>query len=144
MSRKPAVRAVRKARSSSSKQSKAIAWTCNGLATAAINTRQRLAWIYQGDAPQLQIEINRDGGARWDSLAVVPRRSGGSQNFDWSVTAPSTINARLRVNAIGNEAATDVNDANIRIAPAAIQFIVPSRSSSVRASAMSEVFTVST
>jgi uncharacterized membrane protein len=92
-----------------------------------LNTRQRLAWTYHGDAPQLQIDISRDGGALWDSLAVVPRRSGGSQNFYWTVTGPVTANARLRVTAIGDDDATDINNANIRIADAGIEFIHPHR-----------------
>jgi probable HAF family extracellular repeat protein len=95
-----------------------------------INTRQRLAWTYDGDAPQLHIEISRDGGALRDSLPVVPR-SGGSQNFYWTVTAPNTTNARLRVTAIGDDTA-DSNDANIRIAPATIEFVLPYSTSVVR------------
>ena len=90
-----------------------------------INTRHRLAWTYDGDAPQLQIDISRDGGALWDALAVVPNRTGGSQTFYWTVTGPSTTNARLRVTAVGDEDATDANDADIRIAPALIEFVLP-------------------
>jgi hypothetical protein len=92
-----------------------------------LGTRQRLSWTYQGDAPQVQIDISRDAGNTWDFLSVVPNRSGGSQNFFWTVTGPETPNARLRVAAIGDEEATDVNDADIRIAGAFIEFVLPHR-----------------
>ena len=90
------------------------------------NTRQRLAWTYDGDAPQFQIDISRDFGATWDFLSVVANRAGGSQNFFWTVTGPNTARARLRVTAIADDAG-DVNDADIRIARAAIAFLRPSR-----------------
>jgi hypothetical protein len=96
-----------------------------------INTRQRLAWTYEGDAPQFQIDISRDGGDTWDFLSVVPNRVGGSQNFFWTVTGPSTPNAKLRVTAIGDEEATDVNDADVSIAPASIEILRPSGRMSV-------------
>ncbi len=92
-----------------------------------VNTRQRLAWSYRGAAAQFQIDISRDGGDSWALLAVVSDRPGSSQSFYWTVTGPSTPFARLRVTAIGDENATDVNDADIRIADAFIAFILPSR-----------------
>ena len=130
-------------------ESHAVMWTLqtalhittpNNSSRWGLGTTQRLAWTYEGDAPQLQIEISRDGGALWDSLAVVPKRSGGSQNFYWTVTGPATTNARLRVTAIGEETATDVNDANIRIAPATIEFVLPYRKSVVRLGTEFRVF----
>jgi hypothetical protein len=105
--------------------------TPNTVSRWGLNTRQRLAWTYDGDAPQLQIDVSRDGGARWDAVAIVPRRSGGSQNFYWTVTDPATTNARLRVTALGDDEATDINDAAIRIAPALIEFVLPHRKSVV-------------
>jgi probable HAF family extracellular repeat protein len=114
--------------------------TPNGLSRWGIGTRQRLAWTYSGNAPQLQIDISRDGGAQWNPLAVVPRRTGGSQNFYWTVSGPSTANARLRVTSIADEDATDVNDADIRVAPAAIEFVRPYRRSVVRLGTEFSVF----
>ena len=40
-----------------------------------LNTRQRLAWTYDGDAPQFQIDISRDGGDTWDFLVDCAQRS---------------------------------------------------------------------
>jgi probable HAF family extracellular repeat protein len=103
----------------------------NTRARWGINTRQRLAWTYDGDAPQLRIEISRDGGDTWDFVRVVPRQS-TSQNFLWRVTGPNTSAARLRVTAVNDERASDVNDADIRIAPPVIEFVRPHRRSAVR------------
>jgi hypothetical protein len=89
------------------------------------DTRQPLAWTYDGDAPQFQIDISRNGGTSWDFLSVVANKPGGSQTFFWTVTGPNTARARLRVTAIADEA-TDANDADIRIARAAIALLRPS------------------
>jgi uncharacterized membrane protein len=100
-----------------------------------IGTRQRLAWSYDGDAPQFQIDISRDGGRLWDFLEMVPNKAGRSQNFEWTVTGGNTSAARFRVTAIGDEHARDVNDVDIRIAPAAMQVAAPTRRSVVRVGA---------
>ena len=63
---------------------------------------------------------------------MVPNKLGPSQNFYWTVTGGDTAKARLRVTAIGDEQATDVNDADIRIAPATIEFVLPYRRSVVQ------------
>jgi hypothetical protein len=114
--------------------------TPNASARWGVRTTQRLAWTYEGDAPQFQIDISRDGGDTWDFLSVVPNRVGGSQNLYWTVTGPATANARLRVTAIGDEEATDVNDANIRIDPAAIDILRPSGRTAVAVGSPQDIF----
>jgi hypothetical protein len=99
--------------------------TPNTAARWGLNTRQRLAWTYEGDAPQFLIEISRDSGRTWDYLRTVANAPGGSQNFHWTVTGPLTSAAKLRVSAIGDPDATDVNDVDIRIAKATIEILSP-------------------
>jgi hypothetical protein len=106
--------------------------TANTASRWGLNTRQRLAWTYEGDAPQFRIEISRDGGTLWDLIEVVPNRGGPSQNFYWTVIGPPSPNTRLRVTAVGDEEATDTNDADIRIAPALIEFVLPYRKTVLR------------
>jgi uncharacterized membrane protein len=131
----------------------AVVWTVHSPVHAALrietpnqpsrwglNTRHRLAWTYEGDAPQFQIDISRDGGDAWDFLSVVPNRVGGSQNFFWTVTGPTTANARLRVTAIADEEATDVNGADIRIGPAAIDILRPSGGTAVGIGSIQDIF----
>jgi hypothetical protein len=90
-----------------------------------LDTRHPLAWTYTGLASQLKIEISRGGEEDWELIDIVNRRGGGSQNYSWAVTAPTTDTARLRVSAIGDPDAIDVNDADIRIAPAGIEVLRP-------------------
>ena len=68
----------------------------------------------------------------WDLIEVVPNKDGPSQNFYWTATGPPALNARLRVTAVGNEQASDINDADIRIAPAMVEFILPHRKNVLR------------
>ena len=114
--------------------------TPNNSSHWGINTRQRIAWTYDGNAPQFQIDISRDGGATWNVLSVVPNKRGASQNFFWIVTGAPTGRARLRVTAIGDEQATDVNNADIRIAPAAMEFVLPHRRSVVQTNTAFRLF----
>ena len=89
-----------------------------------VGTTQRLAWTYNGNAATYQIEVSRDGGETWEAVDFV-RNRGTSQNFFWTVQGPPTSNARLRVTAFGDPGATDVNNADIRIAAATIEILAP-------------------
>jgi hypothetical protein len=96
-----------------------------------LNTVQRLAWTYLGDAPQIRIEISRDSGKTWQSLATVAKEPGSSQSFYWRVTGPLTSAARFRVSAIGDSTATDVNDTNVRIAAPTLEILQPTAKTGV-------------
>ena len=97
-----------------------------------IGTTQRVAWMYHGTAPEFRIEVSRADG-RWERVAEIVNVPGPEQNFYWDVTGPATPDARLRVTAIGDEKATDVNDADIRIDPAGIRIIAPNADTTARA-----------
>lgn len=94
-------------------------------------TRQRLAWTYDGDAPQFLIEVSYNGGRLWDYVETVENKPGPSQNFHWTVTGRTSSQARFRVAAIGDKTATDVNDANIQIGPRFIEVLAPRSSANV-------------
>ena len=114
--------------------------TPNSTARWGLNTHQRLAWSYAGEAPQFLIEISRNSGRTWDDLAIVPNRAGDSQNFDWQVTGPLTSAAKFRVSAIGDAAAVDVNDADIRIVRATIEMLSPTATTTVAVGAPLTIF----
>jgi hypothetical protein len=97
--------------------------TPNAPSQWGVGTRQRIAWTYAGTAATFQIEISRDGGTAWDPVAIVYNRPGNSQNFLWTVQGPATSAARLRVVAFGERSASDMNDADIQIAPANIEIL---------------------
>jgi uncharacterized membrane protein len=120
---------------------RAIVWTVrastlrvttpNSPSRWGVRTPQRLAWTYEGVAPQFLIEISRDSGKTWTDLATVPNRTGNSQTFDWRVTGPLTSGAKFRVTAVGDPGASDVNDVDIRIANATIEILSPTKTTSV-------------
>ena len=105
-----------------------------------LNTHQRLAWTYAGEAPQFLVEISRDSGRTWTDLATVANAPGDSQNFDWTVTGPLTSAAKFRVSAVGEPDATDINDTDIRIANATIEVLSPTSATSVPLGASLTVF----
>jgi hypothetical protein len=105
-----------------------------------LNTRQRIAWTYDGEAPQFQIEISRNNGRTWDYLTTVANHAGDSQNFEWQVTGPLTSAARFRVTAIGVPDATDVNDVNVRIARATIEMLSPTSDTAATFGSPLEIF----
>jgi uncharacterized membrane protein len=96
-----------------------------------LNTVQRLAWTYTGNAVRIRIDISRNGGKTWQQLTSVHNEPGSSQSFYWHVTGPITSAARFRVSAIGDVAATDVNDANVYIANATLEILRPTEKTSV-------------
>jgi YVTN family beta-propeller protein len=90
-----------------------------------IGTRQRLAWRYEGNATAFEIDVSRDGGTTWTWIATEPNKPGTSQSFYWVVTGPAASAVRLRVQAIESPEATDVNDADIRVAEPFVRVILP-------------------
>jgi probable HAF family extracellular repeat protein len=114
--------------------------TPNSPSKWGLNTRHRLAWTYDGNAAQFQIEISRNRGRTWDYLTTVANEPGGSQDFFWQVTGPLAFASRFRVSAIGDPDATDVNDANIRIAGATIEMLRPTEETSVAVGAPLTIF----
>jgi hypothetical protein len=98
--------------------------TPNTVSRWGINTRQRLSWTYSGTATHFAIDFSPEPGT-WLQIDIVDNKPGNSQNYYRVVTAPHTTTARLRVRAMGDPAAVDVNDADIAIAPASIGIVYP-------------------
>ena len=105
--------------------------TPNTPSSWGINTRQRLSWTYFGSATHFAIDFSPEPDT-WIEIDIVDNEPGNSQNYYRTVTAPPTAAGRLRVRALGDPAAVDVNDADITIAPATVGIIYP-RPSSTRA-----------
>ena len=105
-----------------------------------IGTRQRLSWFYPGTTERFKIEVSRDRGSSWELVDTVPNALGSSQSYYWTVTKPETPSARLRVSADVDPSISDVNDADIRIAKAFIDVILPGGTVPVRQGATVRVF----
>jgi CSLREA domain-containing protein len=104
--------------------------TPNRPARWGVGTRQRLAWSYAGPAAAFRIDISRDSGLTWTTIAEVENRPGQSQNFWWDVTGAPTTSARLRVLAV-SEGVSDTNDADIVIAAPYIEILRPRAAATV-------------
>ena len=99
--------------------------TPNDVSDWGIGTTQRLAWRYEGGAARFRVDVSRDGGTSWETVATVGNTPGLSQNLYWHVSGPETSTGRLRVTAIGDPNGSDVNDADIRIAASFIEVLLP-------------------
>ena len=76
-----------------------------------------IRWTHNlGTAERVRIELSRDGGASWVSLAsALENSSATSGTFDWAVTGPVTAAARIRVSWTRNGAVQDMSGVNFRI-----------------------------
>jgi hypothetical protein len=62
-------------------------------AMAVVGQELLVTWAKGDGVTAVDLEISRDGGARWQPIAG--RRTGSG--FSWTVTPPVTVNARVRV-----------------------------------------------
>lgn len=84
----------------------------NGGETWPINSTQTIQWTSQGVSGDVKIELSRNGGTTWETLfASTP--NDGSQ--PWTVTGPTTSQARIRVSSINDPSVSDISDANFTI-----------------------------
>jgi hypothetical protein len=82
-----------------------------------IGSRQAIGWGHNlGSAEAVHLEISRDGGASWSTIAAsVPGSTDVLGGYEWTVTGPTTDTARIRVTWIGDSAVQDTSDVNFRI-----------------------------
>jgi hypothetical protein len=88
--------------------------------TWPIGSIQSVAWAHNlGTAEQVQIDVSRDGGATWESVAATLANSGSSSGtFPWPVTGPETATARIRVNWLHDTTVADASDVDFVIGAA--------------------------
>jgi len=67
----------------------------------------------------------RDRGISWEVVDTVENAAGSSQSDYWTGTKPETSSARVRVTADVDPSISDLNDAEIRIAEAFANVILP-------------------
>ncbi|MHC4202662.1 MAG: hypothetical protein ACYSU0_21940, partial [Planctomycetota bacterium] len=68
---------------------------------------QTIDWVSLGLA-DVMIELSRDGGATWETLAASVPAGGGS--YTWPVTEPASANCIVRVSDAADSSPTDVSD----------------------------------
>jgi hypothetical protein len=83
----------------------------------AIGPSRSISWSHNlGALESVNIEVSRDGGNTWVTLASGVANSGNaSGTFGWTVTGPATTTARIRVTWTANGGVQDVSNSNFRI-----------------------------
>ena len=60
--------------------------------------------------------MSRNSGSTWSLVTAAAASSGAtSGSYNWTVTAPRTTTARVRVTWTANTAVTDTDDVNFKI-----------------------------
>jgi hypothetical protein len=88
-----------------------------------IGTTATLTWQH-ALAPDatFRVEISRDAGRTWTTLQSAVAAPHGHGRFVWTVTGPATTAGRVRVVAVGDPKAADVNNALFEVSRAEVQF----------------------
>ncbi len=84
----------------------------NGGEEWRIGKSSRVAWAASGLTGKIKVELSRDGGTTWSSLAKATLND-GRQEF--KVTGPGTMRARVRLTSVAQPQITDTSDAEFRI-----------------------------
>ena len=88
-----------------------------------IGSRQSIAWSSGiGEAAALRLELSRDGGASWSTLAP---RLAYAQDFLWTVTGPSTTKGLVRLTWLHGPL-SDTNDSMFVIEEPSLELSAPS------------------
>jgi Bacterial Ig domain/Divergent InlB B-repeat domain len=82
-----------------------------------VGASRSIRWTHNlGQAEQVNIEVSRDGGNTWTTIASgVTNSADGSGVFSWTVSGPATTTARIRVTWTADGAVQDVSNVNFRI-----------------------------
>jgi Developmentally Regulated MAPK Interacting Protein./FG-GAP repeat. len=88
----------------------------NTAVTWAIGTTQSINWSHNlGTAAFVNIDISRDGGLTWTSIATaVPNSGATTSTFSWLVVGPASSTSRVRVGWT-NGPANDISNTNFTI-----------------------------
>jgi hypothetical protein len=89
----------------------------------AVGSSQLITWTSNlGPAAAVRVELSRDGGGTWSTLASSAPNTGA---FAWTVTSPNATTARVRVTWTGGAGAADTSDASFTIAAPSVTVTAP-------------------
>jgi hypothetical protein len=82
-----------------------------------VGTTQTIAWSHNlGTGEAVRIDVSRNGGASWSPVvASVPNASLDTGSAHWTVAAPLTDQARVRIVWTRNPAVQDKSDVDVVI-----------------------------
>jgi len=98
----------------------------------AVGSTQRIKWTHnRGKGSTVRIQVSRDGGASWTTIAASVINSGVTTgSYLWAVTSPATGRARIRV-VFTDDAAADTSNMDFTIAAPFVRVTAPNLSSAV-------------
>ncbi len=82
-----------------------------------VGSNVNITWTHNlGKAETVNLEVSRDGGTTWTTLATnVLNSTNTAGSFTWNVTGPATLEARVRVTWTANGSVQDISNVNFRI-----------------------------
>jgi hypothetical protein len=86
--------------------------TPNGGESWPVGSTQTIKWKPISVKGNAKIELSRDGGTTWETIADSTPNSG---SMKWKVQGPATLTARIRVTSVLDPTITDTGDADFRI-----------------------------
>jgi len=81
-----------------------------------VGSNQTITWISSGITGDVHIGISRDGGSSWSDF-ITNTANDGSES--WTVTGPTTIQARIRITSASDGSVWDMSDGNFVISSGA-------------------------
>ena len=92
----------------------------------AVGSTHNINWSHNlGTSQSVNIDLSRDGGASWTTVAAnVPNSAATTGTYSWVVSAPGTTAARIRVSWAANPAVSSVSAVNFTIS-GTITFTAP-------------------
>lgn len=75
-------------------------------------TSQNITWSGTTAGSSVKLELSRDGGATWSTLAASTPDDGV---FAWTVTSPDTSQARVRVSSVESPSCSDTSNGNFTV-----------------------------
>ncbi len=89
----------------------------NTAVTWTIGSTRSITWSHNlGTSQTVNIDVSRDGGTTWSSVAAnVANATATTGTYSWVVSGPATAQARIRASASANPAVSDTSNVNFTI-----------------------------
>jgi hypothetical protein len=94
----------------------------NGGETWFVGDTNNITWTSFAAGSNVNIDISRDGGTTWSSIAANTPNDG---THSWVVTSPTSTQCRVRVTSVSYPSVTDMSNANFTIAQRSITVTSP-------------------
>ena len=78
-----------------------------------IGSKQNITWNSAGVTGYVRIQLSRDGGVTWTNIISITSNDGSQA---WTVTSPTTTQARIKVSSVSSTSVFDISDTNFTIA----------------------------